>query len=444
MNTINVIQALLDLEGIPDDMTILSAIIPPKNDTYTFSEIQRELADISATVEEVQYDQNNKFDRILDSKMIGEIQDLSKYLHKIQLDMMKLQCDIALSREHSEMAKTVCDSHVVRERQNILIQEVQLKNSLRRLRFEPINKFFQRLADHLDGLVDDSARLCHISSSNYNHLFDWNLYHQAIKLVATCGQALLDIQFFEKTYRSDYEITGVRYRKPLDQLELDGYIALNDTKSISLPELVTFAGTNETRTLNTITEHSSVITPFDEIVTRLKSIACKCCILVLDLHINYIEAHLTVGINIDKLNGAEDDTASTTQNDVPIYAFSPQDYITQIGQHILTLRKQTEQYNDRGNHLLMYSFDQLRKSQATVMDLSTSQNITELIMKFIARHCIQSLIGRTNPSILNKLSTCGKRQLANDALYLDNVLEDLKLLDANEANVQKFKSFLLL
>ena len=128
-----------------------------------------------------------------------------------------------------------------------------------------------------------------------------------------------------------------------------------------------------------------------------------------------------------------------------MYAFSPQEYITQIGQHLLTLRKQTEKYDqmEHDKRPLELALRSLSTLEFIEFGVKSCKKVTEIVLKCIARLCIRSFLGRTSNSVMSRLTENGRRQLSTDALYLDNVLEDLGALNTNEANVMKFKALLI-
>ena len=125
---------------------------------------------------------------------------------------------------------------------------------------------------------------------------------------------------------------------------------------------------------------------------------------------------------------------------LPSYAFSPQDYITQIGLHLLALKKQTEKFDQIDNEPLMRALSYLKFVTNCEVDVAKFQSATEIVLKCVARQIIRSLVGRTTVSILAQLNGNGLKQIATDAMYLDGVLKDLNLLDNSDPFVDRFKS----
>lgn len=455
MQLSKVVESCVESSTEPLDLgDILNSILPVRNEPYTLDDIDNRLHSVRDEVEELERRHNNQFDIKLTTDILDKIDNLYRSLHNTQLDVMKLQCDIAFTKEQSNTVNSVCNNPVVRDRRELLAEEQELTQALHQLKFEPLKDFFQLFANHLESALEVSRRLCIHQATNYLQLFDWTQYRQTILLLRACGKALMDVRKFELLYQSDADITALVFKQPINQIDFNNLIKFQDTYSLDTQLEIT-TGANRRQDLKDffaeLSQHpdsterkSTKYIVFESLYIKLRSIDWECCKLLIDLNMNYVEAYLTEGINIDKLNGIEDGPSPASSNQsLPLYAFSPQDYITKIGQHLLTLKKQTEQFDSMNNEPLMYGLRFLKDVQDIPMDIESCRSVTETVMKCIARHCIRSLLGRTSNSILSKLTVNGKRQLATDALYLDNVLEDLKLLDLNEPNVKKFKSLLV-
>lgn len=437
-----------------DSSQIIDYLLPKKDGSYTIQDIESRLALVHDQIEEVEHECNNQFETNLDPKTLTQLQNLYRNLHDTQLDVMKLQCDITFTREQYDSVISVCDNPSIKERREIVKKEAILRESLQRMKYSPVLEFFDRFADHL-ALVADNCQKSSLSlASNYLQVFDWTYYHQAIFSLRACGRAMIEISQFERIYLSNIDISEISFKQPISEIDFNNFIQFHDTYSLD-SQLIIGRRSNQRQSfrefksdpiiesLAKLKEPETCVV-FQPLVTKLRSTTIKWCKILVDINMNYIEAHLTDGINIDKLNGGENaGLMLQEEQQLPLYAFSPQDYITQIGQHLLTLRKQTEQFDGNDVGPLKFALESLEQSQEISIDVRSYKSVTEIIMRCIVRHCIRSLLARTNNSILSRLTVNGRRQLATDALYLDNVLEDLGLLDASEPNVEKFKSLLV-
>lgn len=448
----SILQSIINSDDGPSLNDILDLTLPRKDGSYSIEEIEGRLHSFRDEIEDLQRDSNNQFDSSLGKDVSDKLQNLYQRLHNIQLDIMKLQCEIAFTKEIYDAVNVACDNPIIRERKDMLTTEINLRKTLQQSKFEPVKEFFERFATFLVATVTNCSRIYSYNSANYLQFFDWSHYHSVMFLLRACGRASIDLDRFERLYQSDLDIIDMTFKQPIDQIDFKNFLELQESYNLECNLEISLRNRlrrQEFKDILTDPNIEAVLTSnaplnylvFEELQTRFKSINVDCCKLLVDLNMNYIEAHLTDGINIDKLNGG-DDVDSSDQQPLPLYAVSPQEYIMQIGQHLLTLRKQTDQFDTIGNDSLKHALESLKQAQDVSID-SKVYTITDIVMKCIAKHCIRSLLGRTSNSIVSKLTPKGRRQLATDALYLDNVLEDLGLLDANEPNIQKFKSLLI-
>lgn len=443
-----------NIEGL-DPGSLLSVLLPKKSDSYSIEEVQNRLYLSRDEIEGLQRGSNNVFDATISEETLNQLKNLYQKIHNTHLDVLRLQCQIAFTKEQYEEVNMIRGNPIVRERQEIASKEEHIRRSLQQLKFGPVNEFFNKFATYLCDSVADCQKVSLHYAAKYLQLFDWTQYHQAIFLLRACGKALIDINKFERIYQSDLVINSITFKQPIEHMDFKNFIEFQDTYSIESQLEFNIGSNHQRREMKDLLLEPNLVAivnskrPIDYVVfkslhSRFKSTTVECCRLIVELNMNYIEAYLTDGINIDKLNGGEN--ASLTPMDdqnMPLYALSPQEYITQIGQHLLTLRKQTEQFDNMDNESLRYGLLSLSEAQNIPINVETYKTVTEIIMRCTARHCVRSLLARTNNSIISKLTQNGKRQLATNALYLDNVLEDLGLLDPSEPNVEKFKNLLI-
>lgn len=452
MQVESILQSIINSTEKLTVNAILDVVLPKKDGSYSITDIENQLCLFRDEIESLQHESSNYFDTLLDTNITDKFQNMYQRLHNVQLDVMKLQCEIAFTKEQYDAVSATCNNPIVRERKEMLIIENNLRKTLQQSKFEPIKEFFDRFAIFLEATTTNCTKICSYNSSNYLQFFDWTHYHSVIFLLRACGKALIDLGKFERLYQSDLDIVDMTFKQPLDQMDFKNFIELPESCPLeSHLEITLREGPHRQEFKEILTNPDIMVllsseTPanylvFEPLREKFKSITINCCKLLINLNMNYIEAHFTDGINIDKLNGG-DDVDSSDQQPLPLYAVSPQEYIIQIGQHLLTLRKQTDQFESPSNESLKRSLEFLQQAQDFPIDIQVQATVTDIVMRCIARHCIRSLLGRSSNSILSKLTPKGRRQLATDALYLDNVLEDLGLLDNNEPNIHKFKSLL--
>lgn len=447
---------IIEVDEAPNVPAMLDLILPPKIDeAYSLRDIEQVVTQFQDEIELVQRDSNDKFDSILADTVEVKLMILSDEIIKTLSDVTSLQENISRARDQYEFVKNVCcDDKVVQERQQLLISEDTLKRNLQRSKFASIIDFFNHFCAHLEMSLATCRRLSASNSSNYLQYFDWANYHQVIFLLRACGQAICDLEMFEHLYQSCKDMFGLSFRQPINKMDLNNFIEFHSSYSLETQVDIILNSHGDRCELGKylkepkvapvfITDIQSEDCLFKDHIDKMVATTIECCRLLVELNQDYIEAHLTDGINIDKLNGHE--TTNTTENSsvevLPSYAFSPQDYITQIGQHLLALKKQTEKFDQFDDGPLLRALSHLRQVRNCVIDIDGGcKSATEVILKCVARQIIRSLVGRTTASVLSQLNANGLKQIATDAIYLDDVLKDLNLLDTSDPFVEKFKS----
>lgn len=455
---------IIDEDQATDFNNILALILPPKTDTsYTLEQIEDTVAKFHDEIESVQRESNDKFDSILKSPVREQLKNLTSDLEQTLSKVTQLQNDTANTRKQLELVKHACDDSTVRERQEMIKKEEELKKSLQQSKFDSIVEFLNCFISHLENSAATCRKLLTRSSASYLQSFDWVQYHQALFLIRACGQTIHDLDTFERMYQSCKDFYGLSFRQPVNKIDMNNFIEFHATYSLETQVDVILNGHGDRCVLGEFLNEPKVAAltqPFGQLeyhlfkayMDRIVNITVDCCRLLVDLNLYYIESLLTNGINIDRLNGIETDPkgvlraqeqVQTQAEALPAYAFSPQDYITQIGQHLLALKKQTEKFDQIDNRPLLVALGYLMFTNSFKIDTRACKTVTEIVLKCIAGQIVRSLIGRTTSSVLAQLSVNGRKQISTDAKYLDDVLQDLNLLDTNDPPVEKLKNLIL-
>lgn len=428
---------------------ILDLILPIKNDKanlfYSWQEVESALEQFHSEIETVQRESNDEFVEILDSSVQVRFRDLTDSLNKTQQDVLQLHCNIAQAKEQYENFVVLCNDKVILDRREMIQTEQSLRKSLQESKFKQIREFYKQFIIHLDASAMTCRQLLSYNASNLSPIFDWTQYHQTIYLLRACGKAMIDVDKFERLYQFFTDFVCLTFKQPISKMDLNNFIEFPTTYSMEtqLDIIVNNNGEQIQKSyarfmsdlkIDEIIHSAESVEHqlFKETMSRLTSITIDCCRLLVDLNSNYIEAHFTNCINIDKLNGLE--TAGQKQSDqptLPSYAFAPQDSITQIGQHILNLRKQTEPFDQIDSRPIKLALEYLHVADHTgdKVNVRECRKVTEIILQCVAHRCIRSFVGRATKSVIAQLTPNGKKQLQTDAAYLRCILDDLGLID---------------
>ncbi|XP_058793397.1 conserved oligomeric Golgi complex subunit 7 isoform X2 [Phymastichus coffea] len=238
---------------------------------------------------------------------------------------------------------------------------------------------------------------------------DWNLFQMCLTLMQTTGEFLSLVENFEKQLLSD--ITDA-----YDKLQNPAGSAFNHYKSLLLnssaqKELGEFVESVKTG-------NKSILDP------TLKSIRKLCS----DLHrstYDVIFAPIFTQLLLVRRAPAwssDVNKAPTINSDLPDYSFAPQEYITQVGQYLMTLPQHLEPFLLRDNPSLTKA---LKAADPQYSQESCESGFTNILLGIIAKEICQMFQDQTWG--IYELNQAACKQLATDIDYLGNILEELGL-----------------
>ncbi|KZC07697.1 Conserved oligomeric Golgi complex subunit 7, partial [Dufourea novaeangliae] len=238
---------------------------------------------------------------------------------------------------------------------------------------------------------------------------DWNLFQMCLTLMQSIGDLLGQVQQFEKSLVIDItEINNKLQSTAVSAFYQYKKFLLNASSETELENLVASFQKEETTILDLI----------------VKSIHKLCS----DLHRATYEVIFapifTQLLLVQKAPvwSAEVNTLSQLSADLPDYSFSPQEYITQVGQYLMTLPQHLEPFLLRENPSLTQA---LKAADPQYAQGSSESGFTGILLDIIAKRTCQMFLDQTLG--ICQLSSAACKQLATDIDYLGNVLEELGL-----------------
>ncbi|XP_076226265.1 conserved oligomeric Golgi complex subunit 7 isoform X1 [Nomia melanderi] len=238
---------------------------------------------------------------------------------------------------------------------------------------------------------------------------DWNLFQMCLTLMQSIGDLLGQVQQFEKSLVIDITETNNKLQSTAVSVFYQyKKFLLNSSSQTELENLVASFQKEETTILDSI----------------MKSIHKLCS----DLHRATYEVIFapifTQLLLVQKAPAWSTDASRLSQlsADLPDYSFSPQEYITQVGQYLMTLPQHLEPFLLRENPSLTLA---LKAADPQYAQGSTESGFTGILLDIIAKRICQMFLDQTLG--LSQLTSAACKQLATDIDYLGNVLEELGL-----------------
>lgn len=126
---------------------------------------------------------------------------------------------------------------------------------------------------------------------------------------------------------------------------------------------------------------------------------------------------------VQKAPAWSDDNKMHLSTDLPDYSFAPQEYITQVGQYLMTLPQHLEPFLLRDNPSLTLA---LKAADPQYAQGSTESGFTGILLDIIARGTCQMFHDQT--LAIGRLSSVACKQLATDIGEYDFIIVSFELL----------------
>ncbi|KAJ8983014.1 hypothetical protein NQ317_014311 [Molorchus minor] len=231
---------------------------------------------------------------------------------------------------------------------------------------------------------------------------DWNTFQLCLSLLQNTGEVLINLQQLEKDLTN--AVLELNQKETLIEYK---YLLLNPADLKEFESLV-----------KCVTEGTQ-LSLLDHVTIEFN----KLCVDI--HHTTYQVVFAPLAVHLDVVQSPQTWTPyanSTLHNsDLPDYSFTPQEYITQIGQYLMTLPQHLEPFFFRENPSLACALKAVDLEYSNAAEGEGA--LASVFLKIVARGTCQGFCDR----ILSicELSQPASRQLAHDISYLNNILEEL-------------------
>eukprot|EP00095_Tigriopus_kingsejongensis_P003579 maker-scaffold140_size315649-snap-gene-2.23 protein:Tk03579 transcript:maker-scaffold140_size315649-snap-gene-2.23-mRNA-1 annotation:"conserved oligomeric golgi complex subunit 7" len=266
------------------------------------------------------------------------------------------------------------------------------------------------LGTYLDRFTNLMRRLDKRKSASHS----WGIFQNSLTLNQAVGDLLLSLEQLDITLSIDF----LERTKP--------FLGNNDGRQSAFGQFqIFFLDSGAMLKLDTFFEKVTVGTNYPILVKCLKIVSKVCSELqfstfTIIFHPIQEELNGVAELDVWKSSSAGSDS---TEQDMPDFSFSPQEYITQIGQYLMTLPQHLEPYMTNENPALARTFQERVFPYCSGIGENSEQNPADFILA-----CIANASCDTYQGVILKiptLSTNSNKQLACDVAYLGDILEDL-------------------
>lgn len=239
---------------------------------------------------------------------------------------------------------------------------------------------------------------------------NWSLLQTCISLLQHIGHFRIELQTFEmdiiKMVLSKNNLLIIDQSSPFY-----GYRLIGKREKNEFQKLYIQCQAKENADKNYDNDDQTKIGIFHEIFDAIKPL----CEYIHDAMLAIV--FYPIENQMKTMNSIE--APSNTEENLPIYSFAPQEFITEIGQYLLTLPQHLEP-------LLLSPSVQLRSALEQCDDrYATSVASADVLLSLLSDECCALYEEKINQ--ISTIDTVAAKQLATDIEYLGSVLDELSL-----------------
>ncbi|CAG2100750.1 unnamed protein product [Medioppia subpectinata] len=279
------------------------------------------------------------------------------------------------------------------------------------------------------------------SSENKSSIPDFALFQLSLFTLQASGELIVQTELFQQQL-----FTGLmEVNKNVSHIPADG----TGSPFTRFDQLILNSSNRKelTTLLDVLVRNESAATILESVLEECKHICSMSASLVIDCALNYIQNHLN---DVSKLvsEAFKENAMSCEEEDMHAFSLSPQEYITQIGQYLLTIPQHLEPFVLDENIAFKVALKYSRLNTSYSFEPTVSDNNgAEYLLDCMTQRAVDAYINIIMK--LKRINNFAKQQLITDISYLCDVLDDLGLTPGHQfqlllkllkANPQEFRA----
>ncbi|CAG2166012.1 unnamed protein product [Oppiella nova] len=343
------------------------------------------------------------FQQLMDKYIDLEKQCLDQHLEVLE----------SIGQPSESLSKAFAFAKEVEKRCHQLCQSVAIP-----LLLPVLQNYFKQYLSHFKSIVNQ-IREKSDSVENKSSIPDFSLFQLSLFTLQASGELIVQTELFQQQL-----YTGL--------MEMATKVGPNSGEDTSSPftrfDQLILNPNNRKELMNLLdvligSESAAII--LESVVEECKHICSMSASLVIDCALNYIQNHLNDVLKLVS-ESFKENAMSCEEEDMHSFSLSPQEYITQIGQYLLTIPQHLEPFVLEENIAFKVSLKYSRLNRNYSFEPTVSDNNgAEYLLDCMTQRAVDAYINIIMK--LKKINNFAKQQLITDISYLCDVLDDLGL-----------------
>lgn len=249
---------------------------------------------------------------------------------------------------------------------------------------------------------------------------DWSMFQQSLQATQVIGEALMQLENHNiLTIRNIREVgRKLGYYSPTDDCSVNSFHAYDDV-------LLSPSAKRELQQMIRSLQEEKLEIPLKSSISTFKKLCSEAGSVVSNLVLKQAQVHL---LQIPQMKQWGEDASSSVIGDLPQFSLSPQGYITEVGQYLMTIPQHIEPFILHDNPPLQTALRNCQMHHSVDQDISN--NVADYLLECLARGISDCYYD--NILKIPYLSQSGTNQLITDIGYFCDVLDDLGLTPSTE------------
>ncbi|GFS71825.1 conserved oligomeric Golgi complex subunit 7 [Nephila pilipes] len=243
----------------------------------------------------------------------------------------------------------------------------------------------------------------------------WSLFQQSLQATQVIGEALMQLEGLQVLFIGNIREVGRKlgYYSPTEENSVNPFHAYDDV-------LLSASAKRELQQMINMLQEEKAASPLKKSLSTFKKLCIDAGSLISDLVLKQAQVHLQ---KVPYLKIWSEDSTGSVVADLPDFSLSPQEYITEVGQYLMTIPQHIEPFILRDNPGLHTALKNCNLPQELEQD--TTSNVADYLLECLARRITDCYC--ENILKISNLKNNAANQLVTDISYFCDVLDDLGL-----------------